>query len=84
MSFRNRAAGHLDDARLIAPVQFAPCGTGIGTDVVADNIRYAIRNIRLDDIGNGGRTNRITMGNLGMGKSWTMILVQFKKYLASF
>lgn len=69
MSFRNRAAGHLDDARLIAPVQFAPCVPGIGTDVVANNIRYAIRNIRLDDIGNGGRTNRIMMGNLGMGKS---------------
>ena len=84
MPFRHRAASHLDDACLIAPVQFAARRTGIGADVVADNAHYTIRDIRLDDIGYGGRTDRIAVGNLGMGKPCAMDFIQFKEYLASF
>lgn len=72
MSFRHRAAGHLDNVHLVAPIQFAPCSTGIRTDVIADNIRYAIRDIRFDDVSYGGRTNRIAVGNLGIGKSCSL------------
>ena len=72
MSFRHRPTGHLNDTGLSASIQFPPCGTGIGTDVVTDNIRYAIRDIRLNDIGYGGRADCIAMCNLGMGKSCTM------------
>ncbi len=84
MPFRHRAAGHLDDACLTAPIQFAPRRTGIGADVIADNIRDTIRDIRPNDIGYGGRTDRIAMGKLGMGKPCAMDFIQFKKYLASF
>ena len=84
MPFWHRPTGHLNDTRLSASVQFAPCGAGIGVDVIADNIRYAVLNIRLNDICYGGRADCIAMGNLGMGKPCTMDFVQFKKYLAPF
>ncbi len=64
MPFRHRTTGHLNDTCLSASVQFAPCGTGIGADVVADNIRYAILNIKLNDICYGSGTDCIAMGNL--------------------
>lgn len=68
MSLRDRAAGHLDNARFGAPVHFTKRSAGIGADIVADNIRYAIFDIRLDDICYGGRANCIAVGDLSMGK----------------
>lgn len=82
-SDRNRSAGHLNAPCLNAPVHLAPCGTGIRTDIVADNILYVIFNIRLNNICYGGMTDRITMGNLDMCKACTMNFIRFKKYLAS-
>ena len=38
-----------------ASVHFTECSAGIRADIVADNILYAIPDIRLDDICYGGR-----------------------------
>lgn len=84
MPFRNRTAGHLDNACFGASIHFPECSAGIRADIVADNILYAIPDIRLDDICYGGRTYCIAVGNLGMGKPCSLFFVQLKQYLTSF
>ena len=69
MPLRGRAAGHLDDARFGTPVHFPQGSAGIGADIVADDILYAVLDVRLDDVGYGSRTDGIAVGKLGMGES---------------
>ena len=68
MSLRDRAASHLDNTCFGTSIHFTERSAGIGADIVTDNIRYAIFDIRLDDISYSGRADCITAGNLGMGK----------------
>ena len=83
MPLRGRAAGHLDDARFGTPVHFPQGSAGIGADIVADDILYAVLDVRLDDVGYGSRTDGIAVGKLGMGEPRPLSFVQFKQYLAT-
>ena len=83
MPLRSRAAGHLDDACFGTPVHFPQCSTGIGADIVANDIRYAILYIRLDKICYSSRADSIAVGKLSMGKPRPLLFVQFKQYLAT-
>ena len=82
MSLWDRATGHLDNACFGSSIHFTKRSAGIGADIVEDNIRYAILDIRLDDICYGGRADCIAVCNLGMGKSCSLFFVQLKQYLA--
>lgn len=84
MSLRDRAASHLDNTCFGTSIHFTERSAGIGADIVTDNIRYAIFDIRLDDISYSGRADCITAGNLGMGKPGSLFFVQFKQYLTPF
>lgn len=83
MSLGGRAVGHLDDAPFGTPAHLSQGGTGIGANIVADDILYAIPDVRLDDIGYGSRTDSIAAGKLGMGKPRPLFFVQIKQYLAT-
>lgn len=54
MSLGGRATGHLDDACFGTPVHFSQGSTGIGADIVADDIFYAILDVRLGDAASSG------------------------------
>lgn len=75
MSLRDRAASHLDNTCFGTSIHFTERSAGIGADIVTDNIRYAIFDIRLDDISYSGRADCITAGNLGMGKPGSLFFV---------
>lgn len=75
MSLRDRATGHLDNACFGTSIHFTKRSAGIWADLVADNIRYAILDIRLDDICYGGRADCIAVGNLGMGKPCSLLFI---------
>lgn len=83
MSLWDRATGHLDNAYFGSSIHFTKRSAGIGADLVADNIRYTILNIRMDDICYGGRADCIAVGNLGMGKPCSLFFNQLKQYLAA-
>ena len=84
MPLRSRTTGHLDDTRFSTPVHFSQCSTGIGTDLVANNIPYPILNIGLNDICYSRWTDCIAVRQLGMGKPSPLFFVQLKQYLATF
>lgn len=73
-----QAASHLDNTCFGTSIHFTERSAGIGADIVTDNIRYAIFDIRLDDISYSGRADCITAGNLGMGKPGSLFFVQFQ------
>ncbi len=68
ISLEGRAASHLDNVRFGTPVHFSQDSTEIWADIVANDILYAILDIRLDDVGYGSRTDSIAVGKLGMSK----------------
>ena len=72
MSLWHRTTDHLEDTCLRAPIHFASRSTGIGADIVMDNILYAVLDIRPDDICYRSRADGIAVGNLSMGESCAM------------
>lgn len=83
MPFGSWAAGQLDDMCFGAPVYFPQRGTGIGADIVTDDILYAILDIGLDNICYSSRANCIAVGDLGMSQSGSLFFVQLKQCLAA-
>ncbi len=83
MSFWDRAAGYLNNTRFGTPVHFLQDCTGIGADIVTDDILYAIFDIRLDDICYSSRTDRIAVCKLSMGEPCSLFFVQLKQDLAA-
>lgn len=67
--FRSRSANQLDDMCICTPIYFPQRGTGIGADIVMDDILYTILDMRLDNICYDSRTDRIAVGKLGADQS---------------
>ena len=79
------AAGNLNEMRFNPSVSLTQCGTGIRADIVLDDISNTIFNIRLNGIGNGSRTDCITVRqSVHALRPVSMILIQFKQNLAPF
>ena len=68
MAFRGWTASQLDNMCLSTPVHFSQSSTGIGADIVANDILYAILNVGLNNIGYGRTADGIAVGKLLMGK----------------